>query len=88
MLIGFHHVLSHRHHDPYWATPGDNIHGVLLAGLCKTIIMVATQLHHFLHRPYVIPDLSHIYLGQCVALDMIPLVAGTNACITLSSTSN
>ena len=72
----FHHVLPHRYRDPYWATPGKNIHGILLAGVCKAIITVATQLHHFLHRPYVVPDLGHIYLGRSVSLDLIPLVAG------------
>ena len=38
--------------------------------------MVATQLHHFLHHPYVVPDLGHIYLGRSVSLDLIPSVAG------------
>ena len=72
----FHHVLPHRYHDPNWATPGKNIHGILLTGVRKAIITVATQLHHFLHHPYVVPDLGHIYLGQSVSLDMIPSVAG------------
>ena len=71
----FHHVLSHGNCKPYWAT-GENIHGILLAGVCKAIITVATQLHHFIHHLYVVKDLSHIYLGQSVALDMIPSVAG------------
>ena len=72
----FHHVLPHGYHNPYWATPGKNIHGILLAGVRKAIIMVATQLHHFLHHPYVVPDLGHIYLGRSVSLDLIPSVAG------------
>ena len=72
----FHHVLPHGYRDPYWVTPGQNIHSILLAGVRKAIITVATQLHHFLHRPYVVPDLGHIYLGQSVSLDMIPSVAG------------
>ena len=38
--------------------------------------MVATQLHHFLHCPYVVPDLGHIYLGRSVSVDLIPSVAG------------
>ena len=70
----FHHVLLHGYRDPYWATPGKNI---LLAGVCKAIIMVATQLHHFLHHPYVVPDLGHIYLEWSISLDLIPSVAGT-----------
>ena len=72
----FHHVLPHGYRDPYWATPGKNIHGILLAGVRKAIITVATQLHHFLHHPYVVPDLGHIYLGRSVSLDLIPSVAG------------
>ena len=72
----FHHVLPSGYRDPYWATPGENIHGKLLAGVRKSIITVATQLHHFLHHPYVITDLNHIYLGQGVSLDMIPSIAG------------
>ena len=72
----FHHVLPHGNRDPYWATPGKNIHGILLAGVHKAIITVATQLHHFLHHPYVVPDLGHIYLGQSVSLVLIPLVTG------------
>ena len=72
----FHHVLPHGYRDPYWATSGKNIHGILLAGVHKAIITVATQLHHFLHRPYVVPDLGHIYLGRSVSLDLIPSVAG------------
>ena len=72
----FHHVLPHGYRDPYWAKPGQNIHSILLAGVRKAIITVATQLHHFLHHPYVVPDLGHIYLGQSVSLDMIPSVAG------------
>ena len=72
----FHHVLPHGYRDPYWVTPDQNIHGILLASVPKAIITVATQLHHFLHCPYVVPDLGHIYLGQSVSLDMIPSVAG------------
>ena len=72
----FHHVLPHGYRNPYLATPGKNIHGILLAGVCKAIISVATQLHHFLHHPYVVPDLGHIYLGRSVSLDLIPSVAG------------
>ena len=72
----FHHVLPSGYRDPYWATPGENIHGKLLAGVRKSIITVATQLHQFLHHPYVIIDLNHIYLRQGVSLDMIPSIAG------------
>ena len=72
----FHHVLPHGYHDPYWPTPGENIRVVLLTGVRKAITTVSTQLHHFLCCPYVVEDLSHIYLGQSMALDMIPSVAG------------
>ena len=78
----FHHVLPHRYCDPYWATPGQNIHGILLAGVCKAIITVAIQLHHFLHHPYVLMDLGHIYLGRSVSLDMIPSVAGATGMVS------
>ena len=51
------------------------MYGVLLAGVYKAIITVPTQLHHFPHCPCIACNLIHIYLGQSVALYMIPSVA-------------
>ena len=84
----FHHVLPHGYRNPYWATPGKNIHGILLAGVRKAIIMVATQLHHFLHRPYVVPDLGHYLPRKECIIRSDPIGCWCNTSITLSSTSH
>ena len=51
------------------------MYGVVLAGVYKAIITVPTQLHHFLHGPCIACNPIHIYLGQSVALYMIPSMA-------------
>ena len=76
VITDFRHVLPAGRKDPYWAYPGENMHGKLLTGGRKAMITVASQLCHFCHNPYIVRGLDHIYLGKNISVDLIPSVVG------------
>ena len=76
LIEAFHHVLPAGRSDPYWAVPGENVHGKLLTGVRKAMITVASQLCYYFYHPYIVRDLNQIYLRRNVAIDLIPSVDG------------
>ena len=72
----FQHVLPYGRTDPFWASPGENVHGKLLSEVRKLMITAASQLCHYIHNPYIVSGLDHIYLGPSLDIEAIPSVAG------------